>query len=136
LIVLKPRLALSLTSAALFAAALAGALRGLHAGTPADLPELARRAEVAGWRVVAVSASTADPRGGFYAVPPGDPRGWEDVSRLRPGGAGGPPWAGAVLCLPGTDAQLLCPPAYSSPGYILYGEGGDVLTFAEECGLP
>jgi hypothetical protein len=53
---------------------------------PADLPGLAEAARAGGWRVVPVALSNGLPESGYFAMPPGDRRQWEDVAGLRVGG--------------------------------------------------
>src|SRR5262245_19422797 len=123
----KHRRALLLTSCVLVAAALGVALRGFRPGDPADLPALPERAEAAGWRVVPVSAGQGA-RGGFYALPPGDARGLDEMSTLplldrR--------WGGAIFCCGAIkDMPPEIQPTYRGDDYEIYGEVSSVRDFA------
>jgi hypothetical protein len=124
------RLFLSITSSLLAAAALAGlTLGGTRERVPRCVVELAGRAESSGWRVVA----TGQPglRDGFYALPPGDDRGREQMaglSRWLPG------WGQAVVVTPcGNGFQPSEPFVWAGPGWQIHGEPEGVRAFIEAC---
>jgi hypothetical protein len=119
---------------------LAGILVGLPVGylgcqptSPPSLPALAEAASGGGYRVVP-AARAGHVNDGFYALPPDDRRGWEELAALP---RGSPGWRGAILVAPvrpGVEPAGL--PVYVGRAYRLYGEPNAVRAFADAAGVP